>query len=75
MQNSFGFDRYAACVERVNVRFTRPSYLQEEYMTEGTYTARSIPFTANERRKDIPGILVAYFATTFLSQYLVPGSV
>ena len=44
---------------------------QEKYITEGTYTARSIPITANERRTDITGFLVPNFATTFLMQYLV----
>ena len=63
----------AACVQRINVRFTGPSYPQKEYITEGTYTARIIPFTANKRRKDIPGFWVSYFAITFLIQHLVPG--
>ena len=75
MKNSSRFGRYAACVYRVNVKFTGPSYPQEEYITEGIiYTARSIPFTANECRKDIPDFLLPHFTTTFLMQYLVPGS-
>ena len=73
MQNSSQFGRYAF-VQRSNVRFTGPSYPQEEYITEGIYTARNIPFMANERRKSIPGFLVPYFANTFLMQNLVPGS-
>ena len=76
MQNSSRFGRYVACVHHINVRLTEPSYPQEKYITEGTYTARSIRFRANERRKVIPGflVLVPYFATTCVMQNLVPGS-
>ena len=55
----------------LNVIHTDPFYPQEECVTEG---ARSFPFTANERRKSIPGFLVPHFDTTFLMQYLVPAS-
>ena len=58
MQNSSRFGRYVACVQRVNFSFTGPSYPQKEYITEGIYTALSIPLTANERRKYIPGFLM-----------------
>ena len=55
----------------LNVIHTDPFYPQEEFVTEG---ARSFPFTANERRKSIPGFLVPRFVTSFLLQYLDPGS-
>ena len=73
MQNSSQFGRYAACVQRVNVRFAEPSYPQEECITEGIYTARNIPFTANERRKSIPGFLGAILCHHFFDAIFRPG--
>ena len=58
MQNSSRLGRYATCVRRVNVKFTGPSYPQEEDITEGIYTAQSTTLTANECRKDVPAFLV-----------------
>ena len=39
-----------------------------------TYTGQSIPSTANERQKKIPGFLVPQFVTYFSMQLLDSGS-